>query len=177
MFTKETIENYFLSLKHEHLFLLMLAGLSLIVGLAFYFGLKKQFFKGFAIPLFSAAMLFFTLAFNNYKNADRIRKICTYDFDLHPEYLKTRELARVDSFILNASIVIYVCIFLILAAVTLYFYSKKKMDNSFMKGTALSLLTTAFICGFTFIIMKSEAKAYKIGILNFTKTIIIPNSP
>jgi hypothetical protein len=173
MFTKETIENYFLSFKHEHLFLLMLAGVSLIIGLAFYFGIKKHFFKGFAIPLFSAAMLLFTIAFSNFSNADRIRKICVYDYDLHPENLKIRELVRVDSFMLNANIIFYTSIVLLIAAAAMFLYFRKKINTQYIKGAATSLFLMTLITTVTFFIMKKEAKVYKDGIVEFTKDIKI----
>jgi membrane protein YdbS with pleckstrin-like domain len=173
MFTKEVIENYFLSFKHEHLFLLMLAGLSLIVGLVFYFAVKKHFYKGFAIPLFSAAMLLFTIAFSNFRNADRIRKICVYDYDLHPENLKIRELVRVDSFMLNANIIFYTSIVLLIAAAAMFLYFRKKLNSEYIKGAAASLFLMALVTVITFFIIKKEAKVYKDSIVEFTKDIRI----
>jgi hypothetical protein len=163
MFTKETIENYFLHFKHEHLFLLMLAGVSL------YLGVKKHFFKGFAIPLFSTAMLLFSIAFSNFNNADRLRKICVYDYDLHPENLKIRELERVDSFIQNVNIIFYSSIFLIITSVCLILYFSKKLNAQYIKGTAASLFLMSLIIATTFFIIKKEAKDYREGIIKFTK--------
>jgi hypothetical protein len=171
MFTKETIESYFLSYKHLHLFLLLLSGASLIVALAFYFGVKKHFYKGFAIPLFSAAMLFFVLGFSNYKNADRLRKICVYDYDLHPEYLKTRELARIGSLILNANIVFYVSIVLLFAAISMFLYFRKKQNAQHFKCASASLFLMALICAVIFFMVKEKAKVYEQGIVEFTKEI------
>ncbi len=171
MFTKDTIENYFLSFKQEHLFLLLLAGVSLIVALVFYFGVKKHFYKGFAIPLFSATMLFFILGFSNYKNADRLRKICVYDYDLHPEYLKTRELVRIDSVMLNANIVFYVSIVLMLAAIGMFLYFNKKLNTQYFKGAAAALFLMALISAISFFIMKEKMTDYKNGIKEFTKEI------
>jgi hypothetical protein len=171
MFSKETIENYFLSFKHEHLFLLMLAGVSLIVGLAFYFGIKKHFFKGFAIPLFSAAILLFTIAFSNFRNADRLRKICVYDYDLHPENLKIRELVRVDSFMLNMNIIFYTSIALFIAAAAMFLYFRKKLNTQYIKGTSTSIFLMALVTTATIFIMKKEATSYKQGIESFTKDI------
>jgi hypothetical protein len=173
MFTKETIENYFLNFKHVHLFLLMLAVVSIIVAVVFYFGLKKHFFKGFAIPLFSAAMLLFTIAFSNFRNADRLRKICVYDYDLHPENLKIRELLRVDSFLLNANIIFYTCVVLGIAAIAMFVYFRKKLNAQYIKGAAAALFLLATITGITFLIMKKEALMYKEGIALFTKDIKI----
>jgi hypothetical protein len=173
MFTKETIENYFLNLKHVHLFLLMLAAVSIIVAIVFYFGLKKHFFKGFAIPLFSSAMLLFTIAFSNFRNADRLRKICVYDYDLHPENLKIRELLRVDSFLLNANIIFYTCIAFAIGAITLFVYFRKKINAPYIKGAATSLFLMAAITAITFFMMKKEAQMYKEGIILFTKDIKI----
>ncbi len=171
MFTKATIEQYFLSFKHEHLFLLMLAVVSIIVAVLFFFALKKHFFKGFAIPLFSAAMLLFTVAFSNFNNADRLRKICVYDYDLHPEYLKTRELVRLDSFLLNANIIFYTSLFFAFAAIIMFFYFRKKLNAQYIKGIAASICLMAIITAITFFTIKKEAKIYKDGIVTFTKEI------
>lgn len=171
MFTKETIEQYFLSFKQEHLFLLLLAGATLIIALLFYFAVKKHFYKGFAIPLFSAAILFFVLGFSNYKNADRLRKICVYDYDLHPEYLKTRELVRIDSLMLNANIVFYVSMVLILAAIGMFLYFRKKLNAQYFKGAAAGLFSMALLSALTFFIMKEKMTNYKTGIVEFTKEI------
>ncbi len=168
MFTKETIENYFLHFKQGHLFLLMLAGVSIIVGMALYLGVKKHFFKGFSIPLFSAAMLLFTITYTNFNNADRLRKILVYDYDLHPENLKIRELVRVDSFMLNANIIFYTSIALIIVAVGLFLYFHKKLNAQYIKGTAASLFLMSLIVATTFFIMKKEAKDYREGIMEFT---------
>ncbi len=169
MFTKETIENYFLHFKHEHHFLLMLAGVFLIVGIAFYLGLKKHFFKGFSIPLFSAALLLFTITYTNFNNADRLRKILVYDYDLHPENLETRELVRVDSFLQNTNIIFYTSIALMIVALSLFLYFHKKLNKQFIKGSATSLFLTSLIVAITFFIMKKEAKVYREGIIKFTK--------
>jgi hypothetical protein len=162
-------EKYFLNFKREHPFLLMFAVISIIVGLAFYTGLKKHFFKGFAIPLFSSAMLLFTIAFSNFKNADRLRKICLYDYDLHPENLKIRELVRVDSFMLNANIVFYASIVLLVAAAAIFLYSRKKINTEYIKGAATSLFLMTLITSITFFIMIKETKQYKEGIIEFTQ--------
>jgi hypothetical protein len=171
MFTKDTIENYFFGFKQQHLFLLLLAGVALIVALVFYFAVKKHFYKGFAIPLFSAAMLFFILAFSNYKNADRLRKICVYDYDLHPEYLKTRELVRIESLILNANVVFYVSIVFMIAAMGMFLYFRKKLNAEYLKGAATAIFFTTFITVITFFIMKEKLRDYKKGIGEFTKEI------
>ncbi len=173
MFTKETIEHYFLSFKHQHLFLLMLAALSIIAAVLFYFGVKKHFFKGFAIPLFSTAMLLFSIAFSNFNNADRLRKICVYDYDLHPEYLKTRELVRVDSFLLNANIIFYTSVVFAIAAIAMFIYFRKKLNTQYIKGAASALLIMASITAITYFIVIKEAKKYKDGIVIFTKEIKI----
>jgi hypothetical protein len=171
MFTKETIENYFLCFKQEHLFLLLFSGASLIIALVFYFGIKKNFYKGFAIPLFSAAVIFFVLGFSNYKNADRLRKICVYNFDLHPEYLKTKELTRVDSFMLTTNFVIYVSIIVVFTAIGMFFYFRKKENAQYLRGSAASLFLIPLISAITFFKMKEKVKNYEKGIVEFTKDI------
>ncbi len=171
MFTKENIENYFIHFKQQHLFLLMLAVVSLIVASAFYFRTKKYFYKGFSISLFSAAMLLFSISFSNFNNADRLRKICVYDYDLHPENLKIRELTRIDSFILHTNITLSSCIILLIATVVIFLYYRKKLHIQYIKGVASSLFLITLITGIIFFIMKKEALIYKKDIVEFTKQI------
>ena len=53
MFTKTDIDNYFISYRQEHLFLLLLAAVALVAAIVLYFALKKHFYKGLAIALAS----------------------------------------------------------------------------------------------------------------------------
>ena len=46
MLTKTDIDNYFISYRQEHLFLLMLAAVAIVTAAIFYFANKKNFYKG-----------------------------------------------------------------------------------------------------------------------------------
>ncbi|NOU39148.1 MAG: hypothetical protein HOO89_10565 [Ferruginibacter sp.] len=173
MLSKSDIENYFLAYKHEHLFLLLLAAVIFILALAFNFGVKKHFYKGAAIPLYSFAVLFCVLGISNFKNADRLRKICVYDYDLHPEYLKIRELVRVNSFLLNANFVFYISLIIAIAALLIFFYFQKKLNVQYIKGLTVSLFLMGTISAVTFFVVKEKAKIYKYHIEEFTKNIAI----
>jgi energy-coupling factor transporter transmembrane protein EcfT len=173
MFTKTDIDNYFISYRQEHLFLLLLATVALIVALVLYFGYKKDLYKGFAIGLASFAILFFTTSFTEYKRADRLRVVNAYNYDMHPEYLKTKELDRINSLQKTINIKLYFSLAFVLAAIGLYIYATKKLQAAYLQGIALAVFFMAGIAATTFYLMQKNVVQYKNGIVEFTKEIIV----
>jgi H+/gluconate symporter-like permease len=169
MFTKEIIENYFLSYKHVHLFLCMVAIVAIIVAAIFYWGLKKELYKGIAIGIVGFAFAFGSYGYVNYKKADRLRKINTYNYDLHPEYLKTKELPRIAT--LKIVITIIGIIHVLLLAISLYlsnYYSKKV---KYLSGIFTGIFIMCVIALVACYVVKSKTKVYEEGIVEFTKEI------
>ncbi len=169
MFTKETIENYFLSYKHVHLFLCMVAIAAIIVAAIFYWWLKKEMYKGIAIGIVGFAFAFGSYGYVNYKKADRLRKINTYNYDLHPEYLKTKELSRIAT--LKTTITIIGIIHVLLLAISLYlsnYYSKKV---KYLSGIFTGIFIMCIIALGACYVVKSKTKAYEEGLVEFTKEI------
>jgi ABC-type Mn2+/Zn2+ transport system permease subunit len=169
MFTKESIENYFLSYKHIHLFLCFVAITAIIVSAIFYWAIKKEYYKGIAIGIVGFAFAFGMYGYANYTKADRLRKINTYNYDLHPEYLKTKELPRIAT--LKTTITIIGIIHLILLAISLYcsnYYAKKmKYLSGIFTGIFVMCVIALGVC----YVLKNKTKAYEEGILEFTKEI------
>jgi hypothetical protein len=169
MFTKETIEHYFLSYKYVHLFLCFVSVAGIIAAAILYWVVKKEYYKGIAIGLVSFAFAFGMYGYINYTKADRIRNINTYNYDLHPEYLKIKELPRIAS--LKTTITIIGIIHVLLLAISLYFsnYYAKKMK--YLSGIFTAVFAMCIIALGACYFIKDKTKAYEEGIVEFTKDI------
>ena len=173
MFTKTNIEDYFVAFKNEQLFLIILGSLALIVALVFFAGLKTQWYKGFALPLAVFAVLNIGAGFLNYKKADTLKVRSVYNYDLHPELLRTKELPRIKEMNKNFTVLIYVNISIIFAAAFIFFYFKKREENEYYMGVAASLFLVAVLSVGMYSVMKKRSGNYEEGIINYTKEIII----
>jgi len=173
MFTKENIEQYFSAFKNEQIFLIILGAVSLIVALVFFVGFKTEWYKGFALPLAVFAVLNMGAGFSNYKKADILKVRNTYNYDLHPELLRTKELPRIQEMKQNFTVLIYVNISIIFAAAFIFFYFKKKDGSEYYMGVAASLFLVAVLSVAIYSVMKSRSKKYENGIIMYTKNIIV----
>lgn len=173
MLTKENIGQYFIAFKNEQLFLIIMGLLALVVAIVFFAGLKTQWYKGFALPLAVFAVLNMGAGFSNYKKADILKIRNTYNYDLHPELLRTKELPRLNEMNRNFTVLIYVNISIIVAAAFIFFYFKKKDRNEYYMGVAASLFIVAVLSVAIYSVLKSRSKNYEKGIIEYTKDIII----
>ena len=173
MFTKEDIENYFDAFKNEQIFLMVLGAITLIVAIVFLVGIKTQWNKGFALPLAVFAIINLGAGISNYRKADFLKVRNTYNYDLHPELLRTKELPRIKEMNQNFTVLIYVNISIIFAAAFIFFYFKKKDGNEYYMGVAASLFLVAVFSVAMSSAMKSRSKNYEQGIVAYTKDIII----
>lgn len=173
MFTKNDIENYFSAFKNEQLFLMILGGVALITAVVFYVALKTNWYKGFALPLAVFALLNIGAGFSNYKKSDALKMRNIYNYDLHPEFLKTKELSRIKELNQNFTVLIYVNISILFAAAFIFFYFKKKDGNEYYMGMAASLFLVAVLSVAIYSVLKSRSKDYERGIIKHTKEIII----
>ena len=171
MFTKENIEQYFSAFKNEQIFLIILGAVALIVALIFFVGFKTEWYKGFALPLAVFAVLNMGAGFSNYKKADILKVRNTYNYDLHPELLRTKELPRIQEMKQNFTVLIYVNISIIFAAAFIFFYFKKKDGSEYYMGVAASLFLVAVLSVIIYSVMKSRTKDYSNGIVEYTKDI------
>ena len=173
MFTKETIDQYFNAFKNEQIFLMVLGAIALTVAIVFFVGLKTKWYKGFALPLAVFGMINLGAGVSNYKKADFLKVRNTYNYDLHHELLRTKELPRVKEMNQNYTILIYVNISIIFAAAFIFFYFKRKDGNEYYMGVAASLFLVAVLSVAIYTVMKSRSKNYERGIIEYTKVIII----
>ena len=173
MFTKENIEQYFSAFKNEQIFLIILGAVALVVALVFFVGVKTEWYKGFALPLAVFAVLNMGAGFSNYKKADFLKVRNMYNYDLHPELLRTKELPRIQEMKQNFIVLIYVNISIIFAAAFIFFYFKKKEGNEYYMGVAASLFLVAVLSVIMYSVMKNRNKDYERGIIMYTKNIIV----
>jgi ABC-type Mn2+/Zn2+ transport system permease subunit len=171
MFTKESIEHYFLSYKHALLFLCIVAIIAVIAAGIFYRGIKKEYYKGIAIGIVCLGFAYGLFSYGNYTTVDRLRKINVYNYDLHPEYLKTKELPRIAK--LKKAIAIIGIVQVLFLAIGFYlanYYSKKM---KYLSGTFTGIfIMSIFALGFCYVV-KNKTKEYEQGIVEFTKDIRI----
>ena len=173
MFTKENIEQYFSAFKNEQIFLIILGAVALIVALIFFVGFKTEWYKGFALPLAVFAVLNMGAGFSNYKKADILKVRNTYNYDLHPELLRTKELPRIQEMKQNFTLLIYVNTSIIFAAAFIFFYFKKKDGSEYYMGVSASLFLVAILSVVIYVVMMNSSRNYERGIIDYTKDIII----
>lgn len=173
MFKQSDIEKYFSEFKNEQVFLMVLGGVALIIAVVFYAALKTNWYRGFALPLAVFALLNVGAGFSNYKKADALKVRNIYNYDLHPELLKTRELPRIIEMNQNFTVLIYVNISILFAAAFIFYYFKKKEGNEYYMGVSASLFLVAVLSVAIYSVMKSRSKNYERGITEYTKDIII----
>jgi peptidoglycan/LPS O-acetylase OafA/YrhL len=169
MFTKETIENYFLSYKHVNLFLCFVAIAAIIGAAIFYWVLKKEYYKGIAIGLVGFAFAFGIYGYVNYTKADRLRNINTYNYDLHPEYLKIKELPRIQALKTTINIIGILHVLLFATSIYLSNYYAKKIK--YLSGIFTCVFVMCIIALGACYVLKNKTKIYKEGIVEFTKDI------
>ena len=173
MFTKENIEQYFSAFKNEQIFLIILGAVALIVALIFFVGFKTEWYKGFALPLAVFAVLNMGAGFSNYKKADILKVRNTYNYDLHPELLKTKELPRIREMNQNFTVLIYVNFSILFAAAFIFFYFKRKDRSEYYMGVAASLFLVAILSIGMYVVMMNSSRNYEREIIDYTKYIII----
>ncbi len=176
MFTKTDIEQYFAGFKNEQLLLMITGAVALVIAVVFYAGLKTKWYKGIALPLAVFALLNVGAGFSNYKRADILKVRNVYNYDLHPELLKSKELPRIKEMSQNFTALIYINISIILTAAFIFFYFKKKGNSEYYMGVAASLFLVAVLSVVMYSVMKGRSEGYELGIMNYTKNIILNKS-
>ncbi len=173
MFSKTDIESYFTGFKHEQLFLIILGIVAFAVALIFYIALKTQWYRGFALPLAVFALIFAGAGYSNYTKVNSLRVRAVYNYDLHPEELKIKELKRVDEMRNNLNVLIYVNISIIIASFLIFLYFKNKTDNQYYMGMAASLFLMAAVSVTIYSVLKRNTNIYVSGIEKYTANIIV----
>lgn len=105
MLSKADIEKYFISEKQESLVFLVIGLAAILLALIFYFTVKSQGYRGAAIPLLILGLVQAVAGYTVYVRSDDQRISQVYSYDMHPDQLKTIELARMRK--VNTRFLIY----------------------------------------------------------------------
>lgn len=139
MFSKADIEKYFIAEKTGGLFFTIAGVAAIILALVFLFYVKTNFYKGAAIPLVMAGLLFGIAGISVYKRSDKDRLNNIYAFDMNPGELKSKELPRMEKVMKNFVALKYAESALFLLGLVLFIYFRNDETQQFWKGFGLSL--------------------------------------
>ncbi len=171
MFTKDDIENYFTCYRNEQLFLIIFGGLALGTAILFYLRLKTPWYKGFALPLAVFALLLCSAGFSTYTKVHTLRVSAEYNYDMHPELLKTKELPRIRSVRKNLRILIGVNISILIVSLLIFLYFRKKDNDPYYRGTASSLFLMSAISIIMYALIVNSVTKFQRGIEKYTEQI------
>lgn len=167
MFTKADIEKYFLAEKNAALFFIVLGLVAVVVSLLFFFILKTNWYKGFAIPLLVIGLIQGFVGCRVYKTADEYRKDNVFAYDLNPSKLENKEWPRMQKVEKQLNRLLLAEALIFIASVVLFFYFKNNSGAALWRGLALGLMLQAILSlGFDWF-AKQRAKTYLSGLHNF----------
>lgn len=145
MFTKADIERYFNAEKNESLLFILLGVTAILLAFVFFFYLKTNWYKGFAIPFLIVGLLHFVAGSVVYKRCDEDRKRNVYAYDMNPGELKDKEIPRMQKVNKNFVVYRYTEIALLLLGLGLFFYFRNYGDKTFWVGLGIALAIEAAI--------------------------------
>lgn len=167
MFTKADIEKYFNAEKTQSLLFIIIGIAAILLALVFFFYLKTNWYKGFAIPFLLVGLLHLVVGYTVYKRCDAERKRNVYAYDMNPGELKTKEILRMEKVNKNFVIYRYIEIVLLLAGVGLFFYFRNNADKAFWAALAMGLAIEAAITLGADFIAEKRAHQYTSGIQSY----------
>lgn len=167
MFTKADIEKYFNAEKNESLLLIVFGIAAITLALLFFFYLKTNWYKGFAIPFLLMGLIHLVVGCNVNKKCDADRKRNVYAYDMNPGELKTKEIPRMEK--VNSSYIVYryIEIVLLLAGLGLFFYFRNNADKAFWAGLGMALVIEAAITLGANFTAEKKAHQYTSGIQSY----------
>ncbi len=168
MFTKADIEKYFNAEKNESLLFIILGIAAIILALLFFFYLKTNWHKGFAIPLLVIGLLHFIVGYTVYKRCDADRKRSVYAYDMNPGDLKNQELPRMQKVVKNFVLYRYTEIALFLFGLGMFIIHRNQTDKIFWVGFGLALAIEAAISLGADFFAEQRVHHYVSGIVSFT---------
>lgn len=169
MFSKTDIEKYFIAEKSESLLFVILGIAAITLAVIFFFFLKTNFYKGFALPLVIIGLIQLTVGYTVYKRCDDDRKRNTYSFDLNPSDLKNREIPRMEKVNKNFMIYRWVEIALVIAGLIMIFVYRLQPDRAFLFGWGIGLVIQAATMLTADQFAEARAKTYTKGLKEFTE--------
>lgn len=167
MFTKADIEKYFNAEKNESLLFILIGMSAVLLALVFFFYLKTNWHKGFALPFLLIGTMHLVVGYTVYKRCDEDRKRNVYAFDMKPDELKNKEIPRMEKVNKNFIIYRYTEIALLLLGLGLFFYYRNNINKSFWVGLGIALAIEAAINLGADFFAEQRAANYTTGIHSF----------
>jgi len=167
MFTKADIEKYFNAEKNESLLFIILGITAIIIALVFFFYLKTNWHKGFAIPFVVVGLMHLIVGYTVYNRSDEDRKRNVYAYDMNPSELKDKEIPRMEKVNNNFVIYRYTEIALLLMGIGLFFYYRSNIVNNFWVGFGIALAIEAAVSLGADFFAEQRAGHYTAGIRSF----------
>jgi hypothetical protein len=167
MFTKTDIERYFNAEKSESLFFVIVGIAAILLALVFFFYLKTNWHKGFAIPLFIIGLTHFIAGYTIYNRSDEDRKRNVYAYDMNPGELRSKEIPRMEKVNKNFVVYRYTEIALLMLGVGLFFYFRHNADRSFWVGLGIALAIEATVSLGADFLAEKRAGLYTKGLQSF----------
>lgn len=167
MFTKADIEKYFNAEKNESLLFIILGITTIVIALVFFFYLKTNWHKGFAIPFVVVGLMHLIVGYTVYNRSDEDRKRNVYAYDMNPAELKDKEIPRMEKVKNNFIIYRYTEIVLLLLGLGLFFYYRNNMVKSFWVGFGIALAIEAAVSLGADFFAEQRAGQYTAGIRSF----------
>ena len=145
MFTKADIERYFNVEKNESLLFIIFGIAAILLAFVFFFYLKTNWHKGFAIPLLIVGWLHFVAGYTVYIRSDEDRKRNVYAYDMNPDELRNKEIPRMEKVNKNFMVYRYTEIVLLILGFGLFFYFRHNTDKTFWVGLGIALAIEAAV--------------------------------
>lgn len=167
MFSKTDIEKYFLAEKNFGLVFSIVGMVTIIIAVIFFLSLKTNLYKGAAIPLLLAGLLFGIAGFSVYKKSDKDRLKNVYALDMNPGELKNKELPRMEKVMKNFVALKYAESALFLLGLILFIYFRNDELQTFWKGFGISLALMALLAWGADHFAERRAALYYNGLKSF----------
>jgi hypothetical protein len=145
LFTKASIETYFLAEKNAQLICMLLSVAALLFAALFFFYYKTEKTKRAAIFLLLMGVFFSIIGFIGYQQNDSLRFEQLYAFDMDPSSLKSQAVPRLQQyirFITNLHMLGFVLGLLGLGG---YLFTSFKKTAAVWQGAALATFVMACI--------------------------------
>jgi uncharacterized membrane protein HdeD (DUF308 family) len=169
MFTKETIERYYMAEKNIGLLFLCVGIIGLVASAIFFFVMKTNWHKGAAIPFLLIGLFQVFQGYHVYKGADEHRKAAVYAYDMNPSELKEKELPKMEKGIKSMTSFMVTEAILLIAGIALFVYFKRDATKLFWAGLGMALFVETVLCLFVEITVRNKTTEYAKGLKEFVK--------
>lgn len=169
MFTKTTIEQYFMSEKSGAMILTVIGVAAIVFAAISWFVFKTQVWKGFAVMLTLIAIIQLIVGGAVYSRSDKQRTDMVYNFDMNPQKIMDEEIPRMQE--VNNRFITYryvetVCF---MVGIFLILYFRKNTTQQFWAGIGFALALQAIVLFTTDKIAESRAKSYTENMVRYFK--------